>query len=65
VISGAPIVGYVMALPDTGPLFLHSLMNQDMPLAGAMVLIFCALTIFGTFLSDFLLALVDPRIKMT
>jgi peptide/nickel transport system permease protein len=65
VISGAPIVGYVMALPDTGPLFLHSLMNQDMPLAGAMVLIFCALTILGTFVSDFLLALLDPRIKLT
>jgi peptide/nickel transport system permease protein len=63
VISGAPIVGYVMALPDTGPLFLHSLMNQDMQLAGAMVLIFCALTILGTFVSDFLLALLDPRIK--
>jgi len=54
-----------MALPDTGPLFLHSLMNQDMPLAGAMVLIFCALTILGTFVSDFLLALLDPRIKLT
>lgn len=64
VISGAPIVGYVMALPDTGPLFLHSLMNQDMHLAGAMVLIFCALTIVGTFVSDFLLALLDPRIKL-
>src|SRR5262245_37535814 len=35
VISGAPIVGYVRALPDTGPLFLYSLMNQDMQMAGA------------------------------
>ena len=64
VISGAPIVGVVMALPDTGPLFLHSLLNQDMPLAGAMVFIYCALTIIGSFLSDLLLALLDPRIKM-
>ena len=65
VISGAPIVGYVMALPDTGPLFLNSLMNQDMQMAGAMVFIFCALTIIGTFVSDLLLALLDPRIKLT
>ncbi len=64
VISGAPIVGVVMALPDTGPLFLHSLLNQDMPLAGAMVFIYCALTIIGTVVSDILLALLDPRIKM-
>ena len=65
VISGAPIVGVVMSLPDTGPLFLHSLLNQDMPLAGAMVFIYCALTIIGTVLSDVLLALLDPRIKMS
>lgn len=64
VISGAPIVGYVLALPDTGPLFLHALLNQDMQLAGAMIMIYCALTIIGTFLSDMLLVLLDPRIRM-
>ncbi|MCC7049936.1 MAG: ABC transporter permease [Alphaproteobacteria bacterium] len=64
VISGAPIVGVVMALPDTGPLFLHALLNQDMQLAGAMVFVYCALTILGTFVSDLLLVLVDPRVKM-
>ncbi len=64
VISGAPIVGVVMSLPDTGPLFLHALLNQDMLLAGAMVLIYCAFTIVGTFVSDFLLVLLDPRIRM-
>jgi peptide/nickel transport system permease protein len=64
VISGAPIVGFVLALPDTGPLFLNALLSQDMQLAGAMVLIFCALTIVGTFVSDVLLVLLDPRIRM-
>ena len=64
VISGAPIVGVVMSLPDTGPLFLHALLNQDMYLAGGMVLIYCALTIIGTFISDLLLVLLDPRIRM-
>jgi peptide/nickel transport system permease protein len=64
VISGAPIVGFVLALPDTGPLFLHSLLNQDMLLAGAMIFIYCALTIIGTLLSDLLLVALDPRIKL-
>lgn len=63
VISGAPIVGMVMSLPDTGPLFLHALLNQDMYLAGGMVLIYCALTIIGTFVSDLLLFALDPRIR--
>ena len=64
VISGAPIVGVVMSLPDTGPLFLHALLNQDMYLAGGMVLIYCAFTIIGTCISDILLVLLDPRIRM-
>ncbi|MBI4921324.1 MAG: ABC transporter permease [Devosia nanyangense] len=64
VISGAPIVGYVLALPDTGPLFLNALLNQDMLLAGALIFIFCALTIIGTFVSDLLLVLLDPRIRL-
>ena len=64
VISGAPIVGVVMSLPDTGPLFLHALLNQDMYLAGAMVLVYCSLTIIGTFVSDLLLIALDPRIRM-
>ena len=65
VISGAPIVGVVLGLPDTGPLFLKSLLNQDMQLAGALVFIFCALTILGTFVSDVLLAVLDPRIQVS
>lgn len=64
VISGAPIVGVVMSLPDTGPLFLHALLNQDMYLAGAMILVYCVLTIIGTFVSDLLLVALDPRIRM-
>ena len=64
VISGAPIVGVVMSLPATGPLFLHALLNQDMYLAGAMVLVYCSLTIIGTFVSDLLLIALDPRIRM-
>ena len=64
VISGAPIVGFVLALPDTGPLFLHSLLNQDMQLAGAMIFIYCALTIIGTLVSDLLLVALDPRIRL-
>ena len=64
VISGAPIVGFVLALPDTGPLFLTSLLNQDMQLAGALIFIYCALTIIGTLVSDLLLVALDPRIRL-
>ena len=64
IISGAPIVATVLSLPTTGPLMLKALLSQDMYLAGSFFLLLCILTITGTFISDLLLALVGPRIKM-
>jgi len=64
VISGAPIIGLVLSLPDTGPMFINALRTQDMYLAGAMLLIYCVLVMIGSFISDVLLMLVDPRVKM-
>lgn len=64
IVSGAPIVGIVLSLPDTGPLFVNALLNQDMYLAGTMILIYCGLVIAGTFISDILLMIVDPRIRI-
>jgi len=64
IVSGAPIVGVVLSLPDTGPLFLNALLNQDMYLAGAMILIYCTLVVIGTFISDILLMILDPRIRL-
>ncbi|MGA8191796.1 MAG: ABC transporter permease [Acetobacteraceae bacterium] len=62
--SGSLIVATVMNLPNIGPLLLRALINQDMYLAGGILLIYSFLTIVGTLLSDVLLALIDPRIRM-
>ena len=64
IISGAPIVAVVLSLPTTGPVLLRSLLSQDMYLAGAFFLLLSVLTVVGTFISDVLLALLDPRIRM-
>jgi len=63
IIAGAPLVSFVLALPDTGPLFLRALLDQDTYLSGAILLMYATLTILGTFLSDVLLAVLDPRIR--
>jgi peptide/nickel transport system permease protein len=62
--SGSVIVATVLNLPTIGPLLLRSLTNQDMFLAGVIVLIYCFLAIIGTLMSDVLLAWLDPRIRM-
>ncbi|HKU93856.1 MAG TPA: ABC transporter permease [Vineibacter sp.] len=62
--SGSLIVATVMNLPNIGPLLLRALVNQDMYLAGGILLIYSFLTVIGTLLSDILLALIDPRIRV-
>ena len=63
-VSGSIVVAIVLNLPTAAPLLLQSLMAQDMYLAGAFVLLICALTLVGSLISDILLALVDPRIRL-
>jgi peptide/nickel transport system permease protein len=62
--SGSLIVATVMNLPNIGPLLLRALINQDMYLAGAILMIYCLLTVLGTLMSDILLAWLDPRIRL-
>lgn len=62
--SGSLIVATVMNLPNIGPLLLRGLQQRDAYLACGILLIYCFLTIVGTLISDVLLALLDPRIRM-
>jgi peptide/nickel transport system permease protein len=64
IVSGAAIISIVLSLPTIGPLFINALLNQDMYLAGALILIYCLLVVIGTFISDILLMILDPRIRL-
>ncbi|HTJ57920.1 MAG TPA: ABC transporter permease [Devosiaceae bacterium] len=63
-ISGAVIASVVLNLPTVGPLLLTALQSQDMYLAGAFILMLSMLTLVGTLVSDILLAMLDPRIRL-
>jgi ABC-type dipeptide/oligopeptide/nickel transport system permease component len=63
-VSGGAIVAMVLSLPTVGPLMLSALMAQDMYLAGSMLMVLSTLGVFGTLVSDLLLLLLDPRIRM-
>ncbi len=64
VVSGSVIVSTVMSLPTTGPMLLNSLQSQDMYLAGSFLMFLALLTVVGMFLSDVLLTVLDPRIRL-
>lgn len=61
-ISGATIVSVVLNLPTIGATLYQALTSQDMYLAGSCLLLMTFLTVIGMFISDLLLAMVDPRI---
>lgn len=63
-ISGSIIVSVVLGLPTVGPLLLRALLAEDLFMASSIVLMLGALTIIGTLVSDFLLMIIDPRIRM-
>jgi len=64
-ISGSQLVSIVLSLQTTGPMMLRALTSQDMYLAGSFILLLSTLTVVGTLVSDVLLALVDPRIRLS
>jgi len=63
-ISGSAIVAVVMSLPTSGPMLVHALQSQDQYLAGSFLLFLSTLTVVGMFISDILLAVLDPRIRL-
>ena len=64
VFSGQTIIDIVLNLPTIGPLLYEALRAKDTYLAGSIVMILAFLTLLGTLLSDILLVVVDPRIRI-
>ncbi len=63
IVSGSVIVAVVLTLPMVGPNLLNALLNQDMYLAGSLIMMLSVLTVIGTLISDLLLLWLDPRIR--
>ena len=57
------VVSNVLNLPTVGPALLQAILDSDVYLTGGIVLVLSAMTIFGTLVSDVMLAFLDPRIR--
>ncbi len=63
-VSGSVLVSLVLSLPTVGPILLSALKSQDQFLAGFILMFVACLTVVGMLISDVLLALLDPRIRI-
>ncbi len=64
-ISGAVIIEQIFAWPGIGRLSFDAILARDYPVVLTVTLIAAVITLAGTFLSDVLYAVVDPRIRLT
>jgi peptide/nickel transport system permease protein len=65
IVSGATVTAIVMNIPTIGALLYEALLAQDTYVAAASIMLLSFMTVIGMFISDVLLAIVDPRIRFT
>ena len=63
-LAGSIFVETVFAYPGMGLLFVNSIINRDYSVITVLVLLFGILNLVGTLLSDIILSIVDPRIRI-
>ncbi len=58
------IIESVFSYPGMGKLFLDSISQRDYTTLTALILIFGMLTLLGNLLSDIIMSIIDPRIRI-
>jgi peptide/nickel transport system permease protein len=63
-ISGAVVTEKIFGIPGMGNLLLNSIVVQDFPVVQAVLLMIAILTVICNLLSDIVIAILDPRIRI-
>ncbi|MDY0409571.1 oligopeptide ABC transporter permease [Paracerasibacillus soli] len=63
-IGGTVFIEKIFGYPGMGQLFLESITTRDYTVVTSLVLLYGCATIIGALLSDIILSLVDPRIRI-
>ena len=63
-LGGSIFIEKIFSYPGMGGLFINSIITRDYSVVTALILLFGFLTLFGSLLSDIILSIVDPRIRI-
>lgn len=63
-LGGSLFIEQIYGYPGMGRLFLESISIRDFSVANVLILVFGMLSILGALLSDIILSIVDPRIRI-
>jgi oligopeptide transport system permease protein len=64
-IAGSLIIESIYSIPGMGGLLVYAIRQQDNNLVQILVMIYSVLGVFGVFIGDMLMVVVDPRIRLT
>lgn len=64
-IGGSIFIERIFSFPGMGNLFIDSLMARDYSVITALILLFGFTALLGTLLSDIIMSIVDPRIRIS
>ena len=64
-ISGAVVIEKIFGIPGMGSLLLNSIVVQDFPVVQAVLLIIAILTVICNLISDIVIGILDPRIRIS
>ena len=62
--GGSIFIERIFNIPGIGLLYLDAVSRRDFPVANALIMFFSILTAIGVLLSDIILTIVDPRIRI-
>lgn len=63
-LGGSVMIETVFAYPGMGSLFIESITSRDYSVITTLVLLYGLLTLMGSLLSDIIMTIVDPRIRI-
>ena len=64
-ITGSVVIEVIFNIPGMGRLFIDSMLSQDFTTVYSFVLLVSVLTAVGLIISDILLVVTDPRIRLS
>ena len=63
-LTGSIFLETVFGYPGMGRLFIDSILSRDYTVVNALIIFFAILIVLGTLLSDIIMYMVDPRLKI-
>jgi len=62
--TGSVFIETTFGYPGMGELFISSIVSRDFPVANTLVMFYAVLTVVAIALSDIIISIIDPRIRI-